>query len=352
MRPSALRRAATHLLLVASGGFGLFVVGCDRSPVDVAPGATARIAFLEERPDSGGVQLSIINADGTGIRGVTPANEYVYQYDWSPDGRHAAYSLQDEPGIHVTDPDSMSHRTIAAEVAIAPVSHIKWSPDGRKILFRSEGELDEGVYVVNADGTGLHDLSAIAGHAGFPEWSPDGERIVFMRSAPDVGSALWIAQANGSGAFRLPLPGYAAHPRWSPDGKKIAYDDGYAIWLVNPDGTNARALTRLCPPRTICDAPAFEHPRWSHDGKRLLAHEYYSRSVVVMDAAGSSIRSAAPLMEFDEFPDAQWSPDGGSIVFVSRESGRQDLYTMRADFSKLARITRAQRRNYAPCWVR
>ncbi|HTD68815.1 MAG TPA: hypothetical protein VK647_00065, partial [Gemmatimonadales bacterium] len=57
-----------------------------------------------------------------------------------------------------------------------------WSPDGTKIAFVSNRSGDHDLYVMNADGTGVtpltHDQAVEAG----PEWSPDGTRIVVSRT--------------------------------------------------------------------------------------------------------------------------------------------------------------------------
>ena len=53
----------------------------------------------------------------------------------------------------------------------------RWSPDGRQIVFWNETDTPA-VWIVNADGTGLRQLTSTDLLAGDPDWSPDGERIV------------------------------------------------------------------------------------------------------------------------------------------------------------------------------
>ncbi len=52
-----------------------------------------------------------------------------------------------------------------------------WSPDGKQIVINSA--LPRDIYVINADGTGLAQLTFHPANEANPDWSPDGRRIAF-----------------------------------------------------------------------------------------------------------------------------------------------------------------------------
>ena len=93
-----------------------------------------------------------------------------------------------------------------------------WSPDGRKIAFqrllvRGEGEkivgFDFDVYVINADGSGERNLTGDA-LSERPIWSPDGRKIAFW-SGPDGAGGVYVMNADGSERRLLAEAGSLRH---------------------------------------------------------------------------------------------------------------------------------------------
>jgi Tol biopolymer transport system component len=149
-----------------------------------------------------------------------------------------------------------------------------YSPDGSLILFnRQKRSTHLGrLFVVSPDGTGLSHLSPAGlrirdeDPGSVPaDWSPDGSQIAFVafRKAGQASTdPLYVVNADGTGLHRItPFSLRARHgARWSPDGERIAFSTAFGttrfgvgpqIWVVNPDGTDLLELTLSRPRRQI-----------------------------------------------------------------------------------------------------
>jgi Tol biopolymer transport system component len=178
-----------------------------------------------------------------------------YQPSWSSDGRWIAYyNLEEakrENGLTLVRPNGKSrHRVVRGsgdELDSGDFPWWSWSPDGRWIAFKPNGdpELD----YVQPNG-GKHRLSA---HAFGPVvWSPDGMSLAFSIYVNDTGQVSDVAVANGDGRGLRRLQLGLANVwewgiTWSPDGSSIAFAGGAAsgdplqIWVVDRDGTHLHA---------------------------------------------------------------------------------------------------------------
>ena len=136
-----------------------------------------------------------------------------------------------------------------------------WSPDGRRLLFESARRGDIDLWAMNADGSGLKELTFSIGRDGDGSWSPDGSKIAFESDrARTPHSDVFVMNADGTTATRLTTTtGFDGDPAWSPDGRQIAYTSERSgsrqVWLMNADGSNQHRLTS--------GGGISENPAWS-----------------------------------------------------------------------------------------
>ncbi|MFA7266591.1 MAG: DPP IV N-terminal domain-containing protein, partial [Candidatus Nanopelagicales bacterium] len=150
-----------------------------------------------------------------------------------------------------------------------PTTHIgpKYSPDGSQLLYAFKRAADaekpiQDLWIMNTDGSSPKQLTFGYNNAESRAWSPDGRRIAFNSIAEGVGQ-IFVMDADGTGIQQLTqdpatTPTFApggifpelrgsVTPAWSPDGRSIAYasnrEGNYEVYTMNPDGTNVLRLT-------------------------------------------------------------------------------------------------------------
>jgi len=223
-----------------------------------------------------------------------------------------------------------------------PNSEPTWAPDGSRIAFVSARTGTGHIFVMNADGSGVTQLTSGSGVEFNPAWSPDGSKIAYS------GGHIFAMKADGSQVTQLTSgSGFEASPAWSPDGTKIAFTGGTTdldVYVMNADGSG---ITRLTTTAGEDDAPS-----WSPDGSKLVFQSTRSGNMQVytMNSDGTSVVQ----LTFDTAPELDmspaWSPDGAKIAFISRRTGTPQAYMMNPDGSDQVRLTSGTGGADHPAW--
>src|SRR3972149_2156936 len=145
-----------------------------------------------------------------------------------------------------------------------------------------------------------------------PQWSPDGSMIAYL--AERNGSEdLYVMEANGSNVIQLTADSYnEMNVQWSPDGAKILFTPQVFplnIWVVNSDGSELKRLTDV----TITP----EDPKWSPDGMRiaLIQEDEMRQSVYMLDVNEGPPVLVTEGYEGTFFDSLGWAADGGYLGF-------------------------------------
>jgi len=229
----------------------------DDSPA-LSPDGTA-VAFIRRRgPEEGNVYLLRLTKD------YEPAGEpqqlsheacCVSNPFWSAGGREILYVRRDADIAALYRIAPVPGAEPRAVTTIGTLgNHLSISSQGDKLLYVS-GAFDSDLWRValpsvpapNRDLTPSRTLSS-SRIDSMPDFSSDGKRVTFC-SNRSGSMEIWVAEADGSSLRQLTfLDGpQALLPRWSPDGKQIAFhaSGGHNrdVYIVSADGGNPHQMT-------------------------------------------------------------------------------------------------------------
>lgn len=154
-----------------------------------------------------GVRLFIADADFTNERELTGEGTTNNMQAWSPDGTRVVFSSSRDDhraDLFVIDVASGEVTKLTTEgYDLQPV----WSMDGSKILFISERDVDlsTGVfeyYTMNADGGDLRPFGPDEVFTGDPTTSPDGAQVAYMSNESGFWH-IYVMDADGSNVQQI-----------------------------------------------------------------------------------------------------------------------------------------------------
>jgi dipeptidyl aminopeptidase/acylaminoacyl peptidase len=216
------------------------------APADAAyPGQNGRLAFVAGMSTE--PKIFSVNPDGSDLRQLT-TGPFDRAPRWSPDGSHIAFTrfVSGHSGLYVMNAEGGGLHLVTDELdyQFGPT----WSPDGTEIAFTGQaGDEDwSEVYVVRTDGTDLRDLTNDASIDDGPAWAPDGSKIAFASSRTgDV--EVFLMSPDGSNPTNLTRSPhtYDSLAQWTPDSSRIFFFKSFGPFgwhSIRPDGTDLMQL--------------------------------------------------------------------------------------------------------------
>jgi TolB protein len=233
-----------------------------------------RFAFVHIRVygdiDTG--DLYVANADGSNPTLLTQMTSSGFlTYQWSPDSTKVAYESGDDTYVVNVPPsldDDIREPVNLTNDPVGDMGAYTWSPDGERIAFAREHEGNWNIFVMNADGSDLIELTNDDGNEMTPAWSPDGEQIAFASfQGEDVASEICLLTISESDSVCITENDWPEYePVWSPDGTKILFSafrgDTSELYVIQVDGSNLIRLTD----NEVNESQA----TWSRDGTMIL----------------------------------------------------------------------------------
>ena len=214
------------------------------------------------------------------------------------------------------------------------------------IVFQAKVNGNREIFVINADGSNLSQITNDPASDAFMSWHPDGEQLVFF-SNRSGHEELYTMRVNGSNVAPITTAdARVMQPVWSPDGDQL-------VFVSDRDGDNELYLLDMVSGEEInlTDNPAYDAtPRWSPDGSKIAfsSDRDGEPHIYLMDLASGEITRLTYGPGYAAFP--AWSPDGSRIAFHAERGNNTDIYVMDDDGRNVTRLTRDLATDGSPTW--
>ncbi|HEV2834587.1 MAG TPA: hypothetical protein VGW58_04670, partial [Pyrinomonadaceae bacterium] len=229
----------------------------------------------------------------------------------------------------------------------------RFSPDGSKIaLNRWRPSTSVDVWVAEADGKNLTQLTNNPGVDSQVSWLPGGDKLAFLSEHGGKHMMLWtVSISTGKQEPFLDLGDGVQFALVSRDGKQVAYNfiqNGIMnIWLASVADGKRRQLT--------FDNETTGFPCWSPDG-RFIAYEMRrgedDHLMLISSDGGQPKQLTAEKGK--SWPHS-FSPDGDKIVFAGQRDGVWNIYSISISTRVEKRLTNYSKLNSFvryPSWSR
>lgn len=239
---------------------------------------------------------------------------------FSPDGRRIAFrsdrSGQDEIWVCDSDGSNVMQLTALAFDDPSPLG-FNWSPDGQKIAFRLAAEGNGDIYIINAAGGTPQRNTSDASDESMPAWSRNGRWIYFASNRSGT-QQIWKMPANGGPAIQVTKQG-GIYSQESPDGKFLYYAKGLPqladVWRMPVSGgEETRVLEGITSPVNF------------DVGNEGVYFSRYGQTSLV-EFLRLSTRKTEPVARAGKPPASglTLSPDNRTLLFAVREQDGSDV---------------------------
>lgn len=328
--------------------------------------------------------IYVMNADGTCPTRLTHTLINALNPQWSPDGAHILFESDMKLGV-IGDVDSDSYALYVMDADGSRVKRLAdygrcypralWSPDGSRIAFLSGNEIRNcTLYTMGADGSHRSPLVGVPIDSAWDHfgWSPDGKQVTFSATDPETGqSEVYIVNADGSGLTNLTVhPANDDFVAWTPDGCRLLFlsdrDEkagrGRTLYIMDADGSDAQ---RLIDDVTFCGGSNIRGSNrgvWLPSSSSKIVLEQGSHWYVVdVDCVLSRSTISGDLLpecrvQLPKDPSlacfVNWPPGGKQFSYegVDTMTTRMDIIVVNFDGTGLRNLTNCPADDISPAW--
>ena len=214
--------------------------------------------------ESGPGQLAWVNREGSVEKLIGEPQDNMRNPSLSPDGYRIAYAADEKGKSDIWVVDTRTGVRTRLTFSADDNKNPSWSADGRWIIFDSATKAGSVICQKSSDGTG--ETKTIAEKAEEGSISPDGKRLLYTSSG-EMGRGLRVITLDSSGPPRnfLEKPTALTGSRISPDGRYVAYES----WEGGRTGIYIRPFPEGEGQWEVAAKQA-TNPRWNRRGGELF----------------------------------------------------------------------------------
>jgi len=297
----------------------------------------------------GSPKLYASSVDGIDVFELLPGETRVVvgESDWSAAARSLAFALAADGREDIFVADFVD-RTVKDLTGASPSGGRDpvWSPDGSRIAYVC-GDYEPDICLINADGSGYHQVTEHPSRDFNAVWSPDGAVLLYQTSRGGLSDVYAVDLASYEEKDLTGAISQSGHPSWSASGAGISFhsdrEGSMSIFMMSEDGSSKANLT----PGSSIDS----EPQWAPDESLLAFRSNRSGDwgLYIIRPDGSELKNLTagyePVFIYN------WSTDGEHLVFTSKAAGNNDIYVVDAGNGIVTQITDDQAADTAPVWI-
>ncbi|MBX7221596.1 MAG: S9 family peptidase [Blastocatellia bacterium] len=217
------------------------------------------------------------------------------------------------PGLAQTSGKRLLNLDDQARIRTVSEPHI--SPDGAWVAYavesvdQKEDAYGSDIWMTSWDGQQTVRLTSSKERDSSPCWSPDGKYLSFLssRQTPDGTDQIWLLNRMGGEPEQITtVKGAIGDYRWSPDGKRMVL----VLEDPDPDAEESKDKAEKKTPKPI----VIDRFQFKEDKSGYLTKK--RQRLYLLELESRKIECLTPGAYNEYFP--AWSPDGNSLVFVSK----------------------------------
>jgi len=271
---------------------------------------------------------------------VSLAAEQAFCQDvaWSPDSKQLLFSRS-------VGNDGLQLFTIARDGRdLSPLTNDPkvnnlfgcWSPDGRRVAFRSDRSGERHIYMMDVDGTNQVQLTVSGAPNSFPTWSPEGKRLAFNSQRTGKWQ-VYTSLIDGTDVRQVTKDDSDnENPVYAPKSNAIRYEsnrDTHAsgadqIFVIRDDGSAEHRVTH--------DTQDHVFPSWRGDGTVIFSSTDASDKTSIAGVELDNGSTASYPLKPGFF--VRWSPDDTSVAIIAGAYPNSNIYVSSADGKQILKL--------------